>query len=97
MASETGVPSAILFTALVAYLLAGSFAVARSAATESEKRWLTGVALGMLGLFLHLLPEPLANDNLTYTYMGLVASAVALSSRDPLPFGVERERQPRPT
>ena len=81
IAAETGVAGGVLFTLLAAYSLFGCAAAALAARAAEDRAWLTGLALGMCGIAVHFLSEPLANDYLTYAFFGVAIGAATFYRR----------------
>jgi hypothetical protein len=78
VALELGLPAAFLFTSMLAYLLVSCWLVARGAEDENTLRWMRALLLGMLGLLLHFMSEPMYPNNLPWTYLGLVAAGIVV-------------------
>ncbi len=75
MGAELGIAGGVLFTILVAYVTAAAMLAAWRAKEERDQGWCAGLALGMIGVGVHFLSTPLANDYMTYTFFGLAISA----------------------
>ncbi len=78
IASETGSIAGLLFITLTCYAVFCCVAAALRAGAPAQRAWLTGLALGMFGIAVHFLSEPLANDYLTYAFFGLAISALVV-------------------
>jgi len=92
MTAETGIPGGLLFTGLIAYLIFGCALAARQAEQFIAKQWLKGLALGMVALSIQCQVEPLYNNVVTWSYMGLAASAIGVYGKIPPQNGDENER-----
>jgi hypothetical protein len=85
--SEAGIVAAVLLTVLTIYTLVGCLAVTLRERDPDTRAWLKGLTLGMFGMSVHCLAEPLANDYLTYAFFGVALSAIALYRPQPHPHG----------
>lgn len=78
VALELGLPAAFLFTSTLIYLLVSCWIVARRAEDNDTRRWMRALLLGMLGLLLHFMSEPMYPNNLPWTYLGLMAAGIVV-------------------
>jgi len=81
IAADIGVMGGLVFAGMVLYLTVRCGILAAGEADPSPKNTLKGLFLGMVGLGIHLNMEPFYDNSVTWIYMGLVGSAIAVYSR----------------
>ncbi|MFV2045663.1 MAG: O-antigen ligase family protein, partial [Anaerolineales bacterium] len=91
IALELGLPAATLFVILVLYLLISCGMTALRIRDTESKRWVGGLFLGLVGMLIHFLSEPLYTNQIPWVYMGLVTSAIVVHKQS----GTERQPMAR--
>lgn len=81
IAADIGLIGGLIFAGMVLYLTVRCGILAAGEADPRLKSTLKGLFLGMAGLGIHLNMEPFYDNSVTWIYMGLVGSAIAVYSR----------------
>lgn len=81
IALQMGLPSAFFFITLMAYLFISSWRVATRVPDATSRHWMRALMLGLLGMMIHLVSEPLYTNNLPWAYMGLVMAGIIIYGR----------------
>lgn len=82
MAAEMGIFCGVVFVCLIVYATHRALRGLLATPDPGRRRWLKGVVLGMIGLSIHFLVEPLYSDVLSWSFIGIAICAGALRPAD---------------
>lgn len=74
--ADIGLVGGAVFVLFLLYLLVHTWGHLRNALDEDDRRWLSGLFLGMLGLCVHYQSEPFYDNVTSWVFFGLVAAGV---------------------
>lgn len=81
IAFELGLIAAAAFTALGLYVTYAAIRAAIVTTCADTRRWLTGLATGLIGMQIHFMSEPLYTNHIPWIFMGVGCCAVVLYDR----------------
>ncbi len=82
MTAEMGIFCGVVFISLIVYAMHRAVRGLLATAGPDNRRWLKGVVLGMIGLSIHFLVEPLYSDVLSWSFIGIAVCAGGLKPDD---------------
>lgn len=81
MTADIGIIGGAIFACFVLYLIVSSWKLAASAPTPATANYFKGLLLAMIAMATHFMIEPFYDNYLSWMFMALVASAIAIAGR----------------